>query len=266
MKINEVKDILERNAITVEDKKVIKNGIELDALMLGDGKVKPTIYQSTIEHIDSEDELLEYIYGILDTKPEIEIGTLTDKGFVMEHVKSCIRHASADESIVKFSAYGDLEEYFRVDLGELDGNRMSVVVTPELLKHAGIAADELQNAARDNLKKDVVIKSMREVLAESMGVDPMDIPIESTPMYVISNQSKSHGAASILCEDVLHDFCKERNIEKLCIIPSSIHESILIPEDVADVDTVNQMIDSVNEETVDALDQLSNHCYFYSVA
>ena len=55
-------------------------------------------------------------------------------------------------------------------------------------------------------------------------------------------------------------------IEKdLIIIPSSIHEVILIPSDNGITDEeVNEMIDEVNENELETVEILSNHMYLYA--
>jgi hypothetical protein len=48
-------------------------------------------------------------------------------------------------------------------------------------------------------------------------------------MYVISNQEKCKGAASILNHALLKKFAADHNCTSICVIGSSIHEAILVP-------------------------------------
>ena len=55
-------------------------------------------------------------------------------------------------------------------------------------------------------------------------------PETPAPFYVFSNRSGINGAACILYEDVLKNFAD--GVEKnLIILPSSIHEVLLLPDD-----------------------------------
>lgn len=82
-------------------------------------------------------------------------------------------------------------------------------------------------------------------------------------MYVLTNRLKLNGASCILYQDVLADFAKEQGRD-LYILPSSIHEVILIPAySIVSEDELTNMVQEVNEEEVDAGDQLSDHIYIF---
>ena len=53
-------------------------------------------------------------------------------------------------------------------------------------------------------------------------------PMEKCPMYVLSNVQKVNGACAILYENVLKNIAKRVGSD-LWIVPSSIHETLLIP-------------------------------------
>lgn len=83
-------------------------------------------------------------------------------------------------------------------------------------------------------------------------------------MYLLTNKYSVQGAACILYEGVL-----ERLAEKLgadfYIIPSSIHEVLLIPDrGELDREGINEMIREVNESQLELEEILSDHAYYYS--
>ena len=82
-------------------------------------------------------------------------------------------------------------------------------------------------------------------------------------MYVLTNEKRINGAGTIFYDGLLKKFADK--IEKdLIIIPSSIHEVILIPSDNGITDEeVNEMIDEVNENELETVEILSNHMYLY---
>ena len=52
----------------------------------------------------------------------------------------------------------------------------------------------------------------------------------------------------------------------IVIIPSSVHETILVPTDIQDVDeSFDQMVWDVNQSEVLSEEQLSNHVYIYKL-
>lgn len=87
--------------------------------------------------------------------------------------------------------------------------------------------------------------------------------METPKMYVLTNQYKLNGAASMFYPDVLKDFAAEQGTD-LIILPSSIHEVILIPmEEGMKPDDFKHMIREVNSEEVEASEILSDHAYVY---
>lgn len=86
---------------------------------------------------------------------------------------------------------------------------------------------------------------------------------DDIPMRVLSNSQKIHGAACMLYPGVLREVA-EKVQENLYILPSSIHEVILMPESVVD-DTqyIRNMIREVNTVHVGREEILSDSLYLY---
>ncbi len=85
----------------------------------------------------------------------------------------------------------------------------------------------------------------------------------SCPMYVLSNRIHMHGAGCILYENLLSSLSGEL-CDDLYIIPSSIHEVLLIPYSLAHSrNMLDEMICEVNRTQVDAEEILSDHAYVY---
>ena len=86
---------------------------------------------------------------------------------------------------------------------------------------------------------------------------------QQVPMYVLSNKSRVHGAACILYPDILKDFAAV--VEKdLYVLPSSIHEVILLPaEGTEDSEQLKLMVHEINESQVEDEEVLSDSVYFY---
>ncbi|MCR4750207.1 MAG: DUF5688 family protein [Lachnospiraceae bacterium] len=268
MKIKKAQLVLNEAGITAELGKTRKNGKEKSCLSIGNGRVRPTVYDESIENIDSNEELIGFVNEIISNAPDVDVEVLTSVDFVKDHVVSCVRHVTDDDTIIKFPVYNDLEEYFRIKIGDTDDYSMSTVVTTQLLANIGIDADELRSIARHNLRAQVKIQPMIKVLADMMEVSAEDLADMSAiddMMYVATTNSKTNGAAIMLLDDVLDSFCIEKGIKTLCIIPSSIHEVLLIPAETNE-DDINNMITDVNATQVAEHERLSNHCYYHTLA
>ncbi len=83
-------------------------------------------------------------------------------------------------------------------------------------------------------------------------------------MYVLTNRQKINGAACMIYDGVLEDFAGEIN-KDLFILPSSVHEVILVPvTDGIDRNELTKMVREVNENELDEIDVLSDHVYYYN--
>ena len=78
------------------------------------------------------------------------------------------------------------------------------------------------------------------------------------PMYVISNHSRQRGASSILNKEMLKQFACEHNCKKLVVLPSSVHECILIPcdDEEIDIESFDNMVQEVNSTQVSPEERL----------
>lgn len=87
--------------------------------------------------------------------------------------------------------------------------------------------------------------------------------MEEISMHVMTNRKRSLGAAAILYDGVLRDFAHSAG-QNQYIIPSSIHELILIPDDGRpEADYLNNMVREVNATQLDEREVLADHVYYY---
>ncbi len=272
MRMNEAKAILEVNGYTVEEKEVRKNGQLKEALTVGDGNIRPSIYRQTLEGIETEEQLLELIRGAMQSAPDVsEISDmLMDPEYVLENCYSCIRPATDDDKSVTFPVYGgELEEYIRIPVGRSEQGSMSTILNQDMMERTGLEYEKVRKAARENLRKRAVVAPMDQVLAEMMGREDLDleIPEEAPIMLVASTSDKCNGAGVILLDDYMNEICERYGWEAITIIPSSIHECLFLPRsEFENEDEMNAMIREVNETQVAPEDRLGEHIYHFYAA
>ena len=130
---------LEENGIEATLSTTRKNGVDIPCIQLkGEGHVSPVIYENAVEGMD-EEEFLAFARRALASTPDFDVDHFFDRDYFLDHVVSCIRHKTDDDQIVKFEAFNDLEEYFRViidDFGTRDQG--SIVVRPEHIEQLEI--------------------------------------------------------------------------------------------------------------------------------
>ena len=133
----------------------------------------------------------------------------------------------------------------------------------------GITLDDLFETAKRNTKAlcGTYIQNMGQVLAEMVGAPDIAEELnldEEQNMYVVSTEKKINGACCLLDEDALNAFIDKRG-SAVYILPSSIHELILVPEDTGmEAPVLLNMVKEVNETQVSSEDFLADAVYRYS--
>lgn len=169
---------------------------------------------------------------------------------------------------VPYQEFLDLAIVCYVLLGDTEQGRASIMVKKEHEKLWGVREEELFAQAMKNtpVLLPFELKSMEAIVNEALEIEEEagDATEDLVPMYVLTNTSRLNGAAAILYPGLLEQFA-ERMQDDLYVIPSSIHEVILLPvsSDVKKQDLQN-MVCEVNKDVVDDMERLSNVVYVYS--
>ena len=83
------------------------------------------------------------------------------------------------------------------------------------------------------------------------------------PMYVLG-ATADNGAVYMTDLELLRGFCDKIESD-VYIIPSSVHEVLLIPVDGTESESMlNEMIADVNKTELEPVEVLSNHAYYFS--
>jgi len=87
---------------------------------------------------------------------------------------------------------------------------------------------------------------------------------EEMPMYVLTNKDRTFGAACLSYQNIFSDI-SDRFQSSLFILPSSIHEVIILPDSGKfSKKDLEKMVTEINECEVAPYEVLSNHVYHYS--
>lgn len=173
--------------------------------------------------------------------------------------------------------FEDLAIVYRWNIGSGSDGVYTNLVNNDLAAKEGLTENDLYNAANKNTKElfPVLVKNMNEVISEiifgdselsgEMEEEFKEVMMETQDersMYVITNESKLFGAASMLYEEPLHELAEKIGSD-LYILPSSIHEVIAVSADFGSPDELAEMVYEINMDQVDINDRLSNQVYHY---
>ena len=159
-----------------------------------------------------------------------------------------------------------------INMGEDKGGEWRVAVNNGVLESMGVDKDTLFTDAMKNSRmvEPPVLTDMSNALfsPERENLLDRDEPLEPHEvggLYVLTNNSGSLGASALFYPDV-----KEKAAEILgssyYILPSSIHEVILVPDNPEiKANELCDMVKQANRTVVDEKDILSDNVYHYSI-
>ena len=138
----------------------------------------------------------------------------------------------------------------------------AVTITKMLAEEIGVTAQELHEAALKNYRKEkLVINRIADFTDMMLGGGSPKIP--DAPMLVITTEDLRNGATAILIEDIFKDISERSGVD-LLIIPSSVHEVLVIP-DCEEINSkeVGRWIKEVNRSVLEEEDILSDSLYSF---
>jgi len=285
---DEIKDVLpERYENSeVEIHTVNKNNQQLDGLTIGspDGDpVVPTIYLNSFyeSYQDGEyfSDILESIANIRtenEHKISLDVNSITDYEIAKDRILPIV--VGAEKNAAMFAdrphrTMADLAVLYRVELGNDTRGTMSTPVTYRLLRQWNVSQDEIHKVAVENMERmnPSTFKTMTQTMEDMMkeGVEDnasrtsgLDVA-EEEPMYVLTNVGKYNGAAALLDEKLMEQI-SEKFREGFYIIPSSIHETLIVPKSQPlTITYLENMVSEINATEVSPEEMLSNHIYEY---
>ena len=128
------------------------------------------------------------------------------------------------------------------------------IVTNALIEHLGVTENDLYTFATKNTQKLYApsIMSLTDIVSKIDNQSQEDVSNTPETIFVLTNFKKHFGSSCILYPDVLKNFCKEKNMDGVYMIPSSVHEFLLLVMDKEYVNCgyVKQMIKEANKESL----------------
>ena len=280
-----MKDRIPLASVSIQS--VVKNNnVQLDGLTIMEGgtNLSPTIYlnyfyetyQNGVEFSSILDTIL-HTYQSNKPRGKIDTSFFTDYANVRPHIAYKLIHYERNRHLLAdlpHFRYLDLAIVFYCLVSSSPSGNATILIRKDHLRFWNISPTQLFDAAKENtpMLLSYDLRNMNDLMEELLAPahstlsDP-DIKKEDAaicPMYVLTNQNKLNGASCILYEHLLEHFA-DRLCCDLYILPSSIHEVILIP---ATSDTsyqeLSQMVQEVNDTQVSPEEILSDHVYYFS--
>ncbi len=243
--------------------------------------ISPTIYlndyfsnyQSGVSLDDICDDILS-VYRKNQPKRSIDISFFTDYNKIKQRIVFKLINYEKNKALlekVPHFRYLDLAIVFHCLIDSTENGSATIQIYTHHLSYWNVTRDDLYDLAIQNTPRLLPydLRNMTDVVKELLGAsDDMDGLSWNTdcpyPMYVLTNTHKLHGSTCLLYENLLYQFATKLDAD-LFILPSSIHEVLLIPAfSHFSADELNAMVQEVNSTQLCADEILSDHVYYFS--
>lgn len=265
----------------VKENHVLKNnGEEKNGIIINmeESNVSPCIY---LENYYKESISGEDIAGIVDmiliqikqdAPKQLDIKQLCDWEYVRSRVRCKIVNSEKNAKYMEDKPHRELLNlsivYF-IELNDVfapneNGVSGTAAICNAHMNSWGVDEEIIYQESIKNLQGSTTFRSMESVMAAMCGADEdiTDDLQSGSNMYILSNQKKIFGASGLLDVDMLGRITNKFK-QDFYVLPSSIHELILIPYDkVYDAKELKAMVQEVNTDQVEADEVLSDSVYY----
>lgn len=212
------------------------------------------------------------IVGGLDQIPAVDVNALMNYEVMKEKLSVEVISADANEELlakVPHDRIEDLAVVYRFIMESNEDGRASILVNNNLIERMGVTHEQLRADALENSPeiRPVVIQGMNEVMKEMMGPEAYEmfgIPDDTEEMMFIATVPDKNSGAGVLAYQDFMDQAAEKIGGDFYVIPSSIHEILLVPDNgEVQAEGLKEMVQEVNATEVSPEEKLSDNVYHY---
>lgn len=245
------------------------NGLKLDGFSYAaEGRrERPTVYVNQYYRKEmTEEELLRTAALIVRTQresgvlPQEELSGLLEYENVKDRIYLRLISREKNQELLQEVPYIpllDLALVFYLQIPEHILKRATALIYERHLKYWGRTLEELRDTAWENMKK---LRATLDSVEALLGEDDIG---RISGMYVLSTDRKEYGAA-VLADPEILKWCSGQLGGDFYILPSSVHELILLPTDTsANLEELRALVREVNTFCVSPEDYLSDQVYCY---
>ncbi len=235
-------------------------------------------YEHTGDYDGVVTEATAAIKSGLEHTPEIDVAALSNYEAMKDKLSVEVISTESNKDLIDKIPHESLEDMsvvYRFILDSDEHGRSSILVTNEMIDRMGVSQEQLRTDALENAPefRPAVIKGMNEVMLELMGPEMVqmmgldDMPPEV--MYVASVPDRQAGAGVMAYQGFM-DEAAEKLGGDFYILPSSLHEIILVPDNDAmkasgldGAQDLKAMVMEVNATEVRPEEKLTDNVYHY---
>ncbi len=269
----------------VSTKEVTKNnGRVLTALLINEGNnITPSIYLNAYYEVGDMSvkdacDAIEKAYNRNKMDSDMDFSWVMDFDKVSNKIVFNLVNTERNASLlatIPHVDYLDLAYIFKIMVGDMvDNGTATITITNNIAESWGKSAEELMEIAKANQYKlcgENKVQNMTDLIYEmegkpmGMSRDEFVTMVGEMPMAVVTNEKMLYGCYVGFDKNVLADLSE--NCNNLAILPSSIHECIVVPYEKLGIslEELKDMPMSVNATEVAPEEVLSDNVYVYDV-
>lgn len=257
------------------------NGLTLDALtILRAGKnISPTIYLEKyyrffcMGNVPLEDvvEIILQEHAAHDVNVSVDAEQFLDFANVKNRIYPRLVNYARNRGFldkIPHRRFLDLAVIYYFEISEEPIGEATMILRNHDVARWEVQEEELYNLAMANVRRDkpVTIVPMGDILEETSDQllpEEQKARLSQWQMSVVTNEERFYGSVCLLEPEVFQTIA-EKVEANLFILPSSIHEVIVVPENsIVSKTELECMVGDVNETQVMEMEVLSDHAYLY---
>lgn len=230
-------------------------------------------YESGVPFNEIVEQVTNKVEAHLADMPTFDVQSLTDYEQMKDKLAMEVVAADRNADLLAKVPHQEMEDMavvYRFVMESDENGRASILVSNDLLDKMGVTPEQLHADALENAPelRPAVIKGMSEVMMDMMGEDAHEMfGIDEFPqdemMYVATVPDKISGAGVIAYQEFM-DQAAEKLGGDFYILPSSIHEVLLVKDDGAvNFNDLKSMVEDVNATQVAPEEKLTDSVYHY---
>ena len=243
------------------------NGVIKTGILLTDNKIAPTVY---VDGFYNEGKEVSEVATQIETIISINrVDSLNTKDFSdYEKMKGNLRARLYNKRTkaevfrsAKARGYDDLIIVPYATVPEMPGNA-AFKITKAILEEWGVTQSEVIDTALANSKKEILITDMKSMFIDmGMPEEQAEMMAGDAPMTIITNTTKTNGAISLM---FTRNYLRRKFPNGYVVLPSSIHEVLVVPREMAEENYMTSMVQEVNSTEVNPEEQLSDKAYVFA--
>jgi hypothetical protein len=230
------------------------------------------LYLSGEMSVSEVAETVLQIYRKNMPEHDFDTTSFTDYNKAKKNLRFRLVNTEKNQELLKEIPHRDYLDLSLIYTVEFSCEKLSAIgsiqVRNEHMKMWGVDETQLFLQAKKNMEStdESSIENMENIMERLSREEDLQCEEDlSVPMYILSNKRRHNGAVQMLDKNALKA-ASELLGEEFIILPSSVHELLLIPQrdDEQGVEELVQLVQAVNDTQVAPNEILSYHVYQYS--